>query len=153
MASRFWRCFCCLSFLFSCSCVSTLVLLFSAQFLVIPFLSTPSASLLSLSYVLYSLSDLSQSAQNSGLHCFCLILSNQRTIPFCHLKKGNPENIDMWCKSPYKLRCGKYTEQNKRQQHSGQSELVSFFISSVTSFWPIILRFQVHERDTKNCIP
>lgn len=133
--------------------MSTLVLLFSAQFLVIPFLSTPSASLLSLSYVLYSLSDLSQSAQNSGLHCFCLILSNQRTIPFCHLKKGNPESIDMWCKSPYKLRCGKYTEQNKRQQHSGQSELVSFFISSVTSFWPIILRFQVHERDTKNCIP
>lgn len=150
MASSFPRWFCvCLSFLSSCYCVSTPVLLFSA----IPFLSTPSASLVSSSYGLFSLCDLSHSAQNSGLHCFCLILSNQTTIPFCHLNKGNPEDTDIWCKSPCKLRCGKYTEPNKQQRHSGQPEFVSYFNSSVTSFWPIILRFQVHERDTRTVSP
>lgn len=93
------------------------------------------------SYILFSLSQLSHSAQNAGLHCFFLILPNHSTIPLYLLNKGNPGHTDIACKSPCKLRYGKYSEQNKQQWQWEQSEYASFFSSSVTSFQPIILRF------------
>lgn len=103
------------------------------------------------SYILFSLSHLSHSAQNGGLHCFFLILPNQSTVPVCCLNKGNPGHVDIACKSPYKLRYGKYSEQNKQQWQWGQSELASFFefISDVlVAHHPEILS----PWKTQNCI-
>lgn len=129
--------FICFYFFYSGFSLSTLVLLLSAQSLVIPFLSAPSGFFLSFpfsTYIFFSLYHFIHSAQCASLHCFYLILPDQSTVPSCCLNKGNSGHTDIACKSSCKHGYGKYSEQNKQQWQWGQSEVVSFFASSVTSF-------------------
>lgn len=128
--------FICFYFLYSRFSLSTLVLLFSA-ISVIPFLSAPSGPFFSFPFstcILFILSHFIRSAQNADLQCLSLILPDQSTVPSCHLNKGNPGHTDIGCKSSCKHGYGKYWEQNKQQWQWGQSEVVSFFNSSVTFF-------------------